>query len=84
MAWSWCGADQDIYCRHEAEFYGIAPLVKRLILCQDLHHSSCGDVLFCGYLPPPSKFLQPFFYFLLQAAGLFVPLSTPELYETYL
>ncbi|KAK3871916.1 hypothetical protein Pcinc_022980 [Petrolisthes cinctipes] len=40
--------------RHEAEFYGIAPLVKRLILCQDLHHSSCGDVLFCGYLPPPS------------------------------
>lgn len=41
--------------RHEAEFYGIAPLVKRLMLCQDLHHSSCGDVLFCGYLSPPSK-----------------------------
>ncbi|XP_068223153.1 BTB/POZ domain-containing protein KCTD3 isoform X4 [Palaemon carinicauda] len=39
--------------RHEAEFYGIAPLVKRLMLCQDLHHSSCGDVLFCGYLSPP-------------------------------
>ena len=41
--------------RHEAEFYGIAPLVKRLMLCQDLHHSSCGDVLFCGHLSPPSK-----------------------------
>lgn len=39
--------------RHEAEFYGISPLVKRLILCEDLNHSSCGDVLFHGYLPPP-------------------------------
>ncbi|KAF8784941.1 BTB/POZ domain-containing protein KCTD3 [Argiope bruennichi] len=38
--------------RHEAEFYGISPLVKRLILCEDLNHSSCGDVLFHGYLPP--------------------------------
>ncbi|XP_077520750.1 BTB/POZ domain-containing protein KCTD3 isoform X2 [Amblyomma americanum] len=37
--------------RHEAEFYGITPLVKRLILCEDLHQSSCGDVLFHGYLP---------------------------------
>ncbi|XP_066986467.1 SH3KBP1-binding protein 1 isoform X1 [Macrobrachium rosenbergii] len=44
--------------RHEAEFYGIAPLVKRLMLCQDLHHSSCGDVLFCGYLSPPSIPIQ--------------------------
>lgn len=38
--------------RHEAEFYGISPLVKRLILCEDLNHSSCGDVLFHGYLSP--------------------------------
>lgn len=37
--------------RHEAEFYGITPLVKRLILCEDLHYSSCGNVLFHGYLP---------------------------------
>ncbi|XP_042884715.1 SH3KBP1-binding protein 1-like isoform X5 [Penaeus japonicus] len=44
--------------RHEAEYYGIAPLVKRLMLCQDLHHSSCGDVLFCGYLSPPSIPIQ--------------------------
>lgn len=37
--------------RHEAEFYGITPLVKRLMLCEDLNQSSCGDVLFHGYLP---------------------------------
>lgn len=42
--------------RLEAEYYGIAPLVKRLVLCEDLTQSSCGDVLFYGYLPPPSKF----------------------------
>lgn len=40
--------------RHEAEYYGIAPLVKRLILCEEMTQSSCGDVLFYGYLPPPS------------------------------
>lgn len=40
--------------RHEAEYYGIAPLVKRLILCEDLDKSSCGDVLFYGCLPAPS------------------------------
>lgn len=41
--------------RHEAEFYGITALVKRLILCEDLHQSSCGDVLFHGYLPMAGK-----------------------------
>ncbi|KAK3926728.1 BTB/POZ domain-containing protein KCTD3 [Frankliniella fusca] len=44
--------------RHEAEYYGITPLVKRLVLCQDLTQSSCGDVLFYGYLPPPCVPLQ--------------------------
>lgn len=39
--------------RHEAEYYGIAPLVKRLILCEEMSESTCGDVLFYGYLPPP-------------------------------
>ncbi|XP_018328382.1 BTB/POZ domain-containing protein KCTD3 isoform X2 [Agrilus planipennis] len=39
---------------HEAEYYGIAPLVKRLILCEEMTQSTCGDVLFYGYLPPPS------------------------------
>lgn len=39
--------------RHEAEFYGISTLVRRLTLCEDLDHSSCGDVLFHGYFQPP-------------------------------
>lgn len=42
--------------RHEAEFYGIMPLVKRLILCEDLEQSSCGDILFYSMLPAPSKY----------------------------
>lgn len=40
--------------RHEAEFYGITPLVRRLQLCEELDRSSCGSVLFHGYLPPPA------------------------------
>lgn len=42
--------------RHEAEYYNISPLVKRLILCEDLNHSSCGDVWFYAHLTPPSKY----------------------------
>lgn len=49
--------------RHEAEYYGITPLVRRLMLCEDLTQSSCGDVLFYGYLPPPSRFLIIFHQF---------------------
>uniref|UniRef100_A0A665TG86 BTB/POZ domain-containing protein KCTD3 n=1 Tax=Echeneis naucrates TaxID=173247 RepID=A0A665TG86_ECHNA len=41
--------------RHEAEFYGITPLVRRLLLCEELERSSCGSVLFHGYLPPPGE-----------------------------
>lgn len=40
--------------KHEAEFYGIAPLVRKLTLCEDLDKSGCGDVLFYSYLAPPS------------------------------
>ena len=29
--------------------------VKKLALCEDLERSSCGTVLFQGYLPPPGK-----------------------------
>lgn len=39
--------------RHEAEFFGISPLVKRLMLCEDLERSLCGDVLFTGFIPAP-------------------------------
>lgn len=39
--------------KHEAEFYGIKPLVRKLCLCEELEAASCGDVLFHGYLGPP-------------------------------
>ncbi|XP_067412684.1 SH3KBP1-binding protein 1 isoform X2 [Emydura macquarii macquarii] len=38
---------------HEAQFYGITPLVRRLQLREELDRSACGSVLFNGYLPPP-------------------------------
>uniref|UniRef100_A0A3Q1FWX3 BTB/POZ domain-containing protein KCTD3 n=1 Tax=Acanthochromis polyacanthus TaxID=80966 RepID=A0A3Q1FWX3_9TELE len=44
--------------RHEAEFYGITPLVRRLLLCEELDRSSCGSVLFHGYLPPPGTHMK--------------------------
>ncbi|KAF7990909.1 hypothetical protein HCN44_000714 [Aphidius gifuensis] len=44
--------------RHEAEYYSLTPLIKRLVLCEDLVQSSCGDVLFYGSLPPPNIPLQ--------------------------
>lgn len=39
--------------KHEAEFYGLAPLVKRLTLCEEMERSPCGDILFHAYIPPP-------------------------------
>lgn len=44
--------------RHEAEYYNISPLIKRLSLCEELTQSACGDVLFYGYLPPPTIPIQ--------------------------
>lgn len=43
--------------KHEAEYYGISSLVKRLTLCEEMMQSTCGDVLFYGYLPPPGTFV---------------------------
>jgi len=40
--------------RHEAEFYGIGPLIRKLTLCLDLNVSGCGDVLFYSYLAAPT------------------------------
>lgn len=48
--------------RHEAEYYNISPLIKRLLLCEEMNESSCGDVLFYGYLPAmefPPEFELP-------------------------
>lgn len=39
--------------KHEAEFYGIVPLVKRLVVCEELERSNCGNILFYGHLSPP-------------------------------
>ncbi|KAH3845079.1 BTB/POZ domain-containing protein KCTD3-like isoform X2 [Dreissena polymorpha] len=39
--------------KHEAEFYGMKPLVQKLSLCEELEAASCGDVLFHGCLGPP-------------------------------
>ena len=41
--------------KHECEFYGVQPLIRRLQLCEDLEHSQCGDVLFNGYIDPPQS-----------------------------
>uniref|UniRef100_A0A0M3IVM1 BTB domain-containing protein n=1 Tax=Ascaris lumbricoides TaxID=6252 RepID=A0A0M3IVM1_ASCLU len=40
--------------KHEAQYYGLGPLIKRLTLCEELDECACGDVLFHAYLPPPS------------------------------
>jgi hypothetical protein len=48
-----CEAVDVAALRSEAEFYAITPLVKRLMLCEDLDRSLCGDVLFTGFIPSP-------------------------------
>lgn len=40
--------------KHEAQYYGLSPLIKRLTLCEELEECACGDVLFHAYLPPPA------------------------------
>ncbi|CAB3398944.1 unnamed protein product [Caenorhabditis bovis] len=39
--------------KHEAQFFGLTPLIRRLTLCEELDVSSCGSVLFHGMLSPP-------------------------------
>lgn len=48
--------------KHEAEFYGITPLVRRLEICLDLlSPNTCGDVIFQAHLKtiPPGKTSSP-------------------------
>lgn len=47
------GIDSLQSLKNEAEFYSINPLIRRLILCEDLHGSHCGDILFTGFIPTP-------------------------------
>ncbi|XP_057316512.1 BTB/POZ domain-containing protein KCTD3-like [Hydractinia symbiolongicarpus] len=44
---------------HEAQFYGITPIVRRLSLCEELVNNPCGDLLFMGYLNPPELPCNP-------------------------
>ncbi|CAG9766347.1 unnamed protein product [Ceutorhynchus assimilis] len=59
--------------RHEAEYYNIAPLVRRLMLCEELTQSTCGDVLFYGYLPPPAVPLQDSQCVMVETTGVHRP-----------
>lgn len=45
---------------HEAEFYVISPLVKRLMLIEEMDCSSCGDLLFYCLLPAPNIPVQEY------------------------
>ncbi|VDL80686.1 unnamed protein product [Nippostrongylus brasiliensis] len=40
--------------QHEAQYFGLAPLVRRLTLCEELDVSSCGSVLFHAMIPAPN------------------------------
>jgi len=50
---SWSDPETVRVLLHEAEYYGLSPLVKQLTLCADLETSGCGDVLFYSFLQPP-------------------------------
>lgn len=38
--------------RHEADYFGITPLVRRLMLCDEFEDESCGGILFQAIIPP--------------------------------
>ncbi|KAL5255272.1 hypothetical protein ACHWQZ_G014617 [Mnemiopsis leidyi] len=40
---------------HEAEYFGITPLIRRIAVCASLDKCSCGDLLFHALLPPPPQ-----------------------------
>ncbi|RDD44923.1 BTB/POZ domain-containing protein KCTD3 [Trichoplax sp. H2] len=40
--------------KHEAEFYGITPLVRQLTLCENKSDSGCGSLHFSAYLSSPT------------------------------
>jgi hypothetical protein len=39
--------------KHEAEFYGVLPLAKRLAVCEEAETGNCGNILFYSMLHPP-------------------------------
>ncbi|KJH52901.1 K+ channel tetramerization domain protein [Dictyocaulus viviparus] len=40
--------------KHEAQYFGLTPLVRRLTLCEELDFSSCGSVLFHAMISAPN------------------------------
>lgn len=44
---------------HEAEFYGVTPLVRRIHMCMSLEQPACGDILFHGFIPAPKPPKRP-------------------------
>lgn len=40
-------------CLQVPDMLAFTLAVRRLLLCEELERSSCGSVLFHGYLPPP-------------------------------
>lgn len=49
---------KDLSCyfgHHRLTEVCVCVAVRRLLLCEELDRSSCGSVLFHGYLPPPGK-----------------------------
>lgn len=55
--------------RHESEYYNIHPLTKRLLLCEEMDHSGCGDLLFYCLLPPPNIPIQEYSSTSLQSSS---------------
>ncbi|VDO75048.1 unnamed protein product [Onchocerca flexuosa] len=55
-----------INLKHEAQYYALGPLVKRLTLCEELDECACGDVLFNAYLPPPALPLNEGMFFIVK------------------
>lgn len=46
--------------RHEAEYYSISPLIKRLLLIEEMESSTCGNLLFYSLLQAPNIPLQEY------------------------
>lgn len=62
LKWSWYAFISSICCLTAVIFFECSAFlvcvvcaVRRLVLCEELDRSSCGSVLFHGYLPPPGK-----------------------------
>lgn len=66
LVWTWRREELGLGSQHcdntmtkqQCDFLRVFFTVQRLLLCEELERSSCGSVLFHGYLPPPGKNTQ--------------------------